>query len=173
MSISTFSKFLWAGGNPTCSCHIFYTHRRFPVCNYRHLAEEIWGCRGWQYYCLPCTVNFWGCRRKCRNCQSHVTADRTNPNYIYIERFNNISYQVTDVIYNYSCFSMFFIYIGTLFLQYPDITDAILINLLWTYYRCCFAKTFIFIASIRIALWNPLSIQINCNSIYELNKVNI
>jgi len=23
-------------------------------------------------------------------CQSHVTADRTNPRYIYIERFNNI-----------------------------------------------------------------------------------
>ena len=90
MSVSTFSKFLWASGKPTCSCHIFYTNRRFPVCGYRHLAEQIWGCRGWQYYYLRRTVNFWGCRRKRRNCQSHVTVDRTNPRYIYIERFYNI-----------------------------------------------------------------------------------
>ena len=74
--------------------HIFYTNRRFLVCGYRHLAEKIWGCRGWQYYYLPRMVNFWGCRRKRRNCQSHVTADRTNPRYIYIERFNNLYYQV-------------------------------------------------------------------------------
>jgi hypothetical protein len=44
---------------------------------------------------LPRTVNFWGCRRKRRNCQSHVTAGRTNPRYIYIERFNNMSYSLT------------------------------------------------------------------------------
>jgi hypothetical protein len=53
MSVSTFSKFLWASGKPTCSCHIFYTNRRFSVCGYRHLAETNWGCRGWQYYYLP------------------------------------------------------------------------------------------------------------------------
>ena len=35
-------------------------------------------------------MNCWGCRRKRRNCQCHVTADRTNPRYIYIERFNNL-----------------------------------------------------------------------------------
>jgi hypothetical protein len=74
MSVSTFSKFPWTSGNPTCSCHIFYTNRRFPVCGYRHLAEKIWGCR-----------------RKRRNCQSHVTVDRTNTRYIYIERFYNIN----------------------------------------------------------------------------------
>ena len=86
MSGSTFSKFLWASGKPTCSCHSFYTNRRFPVCGYRHLAEKNWGCRRWQYYYLPRTVNFWGCRRKRRNCQSYVTADPTNPRYIYIYR---------------------------------------------------------------------------------------
>ena len=82
--------YIWASGKPTCSCHIFYTNRRFPVCGYRHLAEKIWGCRGWQYYYLPRTVNCWGCRRKRRNCQSHVTADRTNRRYIYRERFNDM-----------------------------------------------------------------------------------
>jgi hypothetical protein len=90
MYVSTLSKFLWASGKPTCSCHIFYTNRRFPVCGYCHLAGNNWGCRGWQFYYLPRTVNFWGCRKKRRNCQSHVTADRTNPRYIYRERFNNI-----------------------------------------------------------------------------------
>jgi hypothetical protein len=80
--------FLWTSSKPTCSCHIFYTDRRFSISGYRHLAGKIWGCWGWQYYYLPRTVNFWGCRRKRRNCQSHVTADRTNSRYIYIERFN-------------------------------------------------------------------------------------
>jgi hypothetical protein len=46
MSVSTFSKFLRASGKPTCSCHIFYTNRRFPVCGYRHLAEKIWVVEG-------------------------------------------------------------------------------------------------------------------------------
>jgi hypothetical protein len=41
MSVSTFSKFLWASGKPTCSCHIFYKNRQFPVCGYRHLAKKI------------------------------------------------------------------------------------------------------------------------------------
>jgi hypothetical protein len=59
-----------------------------------------WGCRGWQYYYLPRTVNFWGCRRKRRNCQSHVTADQTNPSYIYIERFNNPNYCCTYHIWS-------------------------------------------------------------------------
>jgi hypothetical protein len=39
--------FLWASVKPTCSCHIFYTNRRFPVCGYCHLMEKIWDCQGW------------------------------------------------------------------------------------------------------------------------------
>ena len=46
-------------------------------------------------------MNFWGCRRKRRNCQSHVTADRTNQRYIYIERFNNQYLNVIFINLNY------------------------------------------------------------------------
>jgi hypothetical protein len=92
MSASTFSKFLWASGKPICKlCHIFYTNRRFPVCGYHHLAEKIWGCRGWQYYYLPSTVNFWVVEGNVAivKVMWPLIGPILDTHTLYIERFNN------------------------------------------------------------------------------------
>jgi hypothetical protein len=120
---------------PICSYHIFYTNRRFLVCGYRHLVEKIWGCRGWQCYYLPRTVNFWGCRRKRRNCQSHVTTDLTNPRYIYIERFNNKRLLTSKHLY------YFFWLANDCLNTYITSSDWIIIVLLHLYYFFWLART--------------------------------